>query len=115
MFPDPTLTLADQILWIVAVFMKTMAAEGCKRRIGLFSVAIWSRVKRFERRFLALYAEWKAGTLPKARVVRAKDTSPRPSSAERRGGERHRRCRGLPRLIRGRTMRRRSSGPSSGR
>ena len=67
MFPDPTLTLADQILGIVAVFMKTMAAEGCKRRIGLFSVAIWSRVKRFERRFLALYAEWKAGTLPKAR------------------------------------------------
>ena len=64
MFTDPTLTLADQIFWLVAVFMKTMAAEGCKRRIGLFSVAIWSRVKRFERRFLALYAEWKAGTLP---------------------------------------------------
>ena len=67
MLTDPTLTLADQIFWLVAVFMKTMAAEGCKRRIGLFSVAIWSRVKRFERRFLALYAEWKAGTLPMAR------------------------------------------------
>ena len=81
MFPDPTLTLADQILGIVAVFMKTMAAEACKRRIGLFSVAIWSRVKRFERRFLALYAEWKAGTLPQARGVRAKDTSPRPTGS----------------------------------
>ena len=79
MFTNPGFTLGDQIFWMVDLFCKTMAAEGCKRRIGLFSVAIWSRVKRFERRFLALYAEWKAGTLPKARGVRAKDTSPRPS------------------------------------
>jgi len=64
MYPDPTHTLSGQLVWIVDVFMKTLAAEGCKRRIGLFSIAIWSRVKRFERRFSALYAQWKAGTLP---------------------------------------------------
>ena len=86
MLTDPTLTLADQIFWLVDVFMKTMAAEGCKRRIGLFSVAIWSRVKRFERRFLALYAEWKAGTLPKARVVRAAAT-PHPDPPPQGGRE----------------------------
>ena len=86
MLTDPTLTLADQIFWLVAVFMKTMAAEGCKRRIGLFSVAIWSRVKRFERRFLALYAEWKAGTLPQARGVRAAAT-PHPGPPPQGGRE----------------------------
>ena len=86
MLTDPTLTLADQIFWLVAVFMKTMAAEGCKRRIGLFSVAIWSRVRRFERRFLALYAEWKAGTLPQARGVRAAAT-PHPSPPPQGGRE----------------------------
>ena len=77
MFPDPTLTLADQLFWIVDVFMKTMAPEACTRRIGLFSVAIWCRVKRFERRFSALYAQWKAGTLP----------APRPSPARVGEGE----------------------------
>ncbi len=32
------------------------------------SVAAWQRVKGFERRFSALYAQWKAGTLAKARA-----------------------------------------------
>jgi len=67
MYPDPTLTLADQILGIVGVFLKTLAPEACRLRIGLLSVAIWNRVRRFERRFLALYAMWKAGTLPPPR------------------------------------------------
>ena len=35
---------------------------------GCLALAIWKRVQRFERRFCALYARWKAGTLPKARV-----------------------------------------------
>jgi hypothetical protein len=77
MFTDPTFTLADQLFWIVDLFCKTMAPEACKRRIGLFGLAVWSRVKRFERRFSALYAMWKAGTLPQARA--RKSTSPRPS------------------------------------
>ncbi len=78
MFTDPTLTLSDQLFRIVEVFVKTFAQEGCKLRIGLYSIAIWSRVKRFERGFCALYAQWKAGTLPMARR-RQEDTSPRPS------------------------------------
>ena len=78
MYPDPTLTLAGQLFWIVDVFMKTLAAEGCKRRIGLFSLAIWSRVKVFERRFSALYAMWKAGTLPKPQARAAATPHPNP-------------------------------------
>ncbi len=67
MLTDPSLTLADQIVWIVALSLKTLAAEACHRRVGSLSVALWRRVKRFERRFLALYAGWKAGTLPPLR------------------------------------------------
>jgi hypothetical protein len=67
MFTDPSLTLAGQLFWIVDVFCKTMAPEACKRRIGSLSVAVWSRVKRFERRFSVLYARWKAGKLPRPR------------------------------------------------
>src|SRR5579872_7144531 len=71
MLPDPnpsltpTLTLADQVVWMVDVFLKILAPEACKQRIGLLSCAIWNRVRRLERRFCSLYAEWKAGTLPK--------------------------------------------------
>jgi hypothetical protein len=45
-----------------------MAPEACRLRIGSLSIAVWQRVKGFERRFAALYAQWKAGTLPKARA-----------------------------------------------
>jgi hypothetical protein len=79
MFTDPTFTLADQLFWIVDVFLKTMGPEACKRRIGLFSLAVWSRVKRFERRFSALYAMWKTGTLPKARVRAGAASTPHPN------------------------------------
>ncbi len=68
MFPDPTLTLADQLFLIVELFCKIMAPEACKLRIGSISVTIWKRVRKLERRFSALYARWKAGTLPKARA-----------------------------------------------
>ena len=84
MFPDPALTLADQILGIVAIFLKTLAPEACARRIGLLSVAIWNRVRRFERRFLALHAMWKAGTLPKARVRAVATSFPSPLAGEQR-------------------------------
>jgi len=67
MYPDPNLTLADQMHWMVSVFLKMLAPEAGKRRIGLVSAAIWNRVRKFERRFCALYAMWKAGTLPPAR------------------------------------------------
>ena len=82
MYPDPALTLADQILGIVGVFLKTLAPEACRLRIGLYQIAIWKRVKKFERRFLALYSMWKAGTLPKARV---RPISPPPLEGGGRG------------------------------
>ena len=34
--------------------------------MGLFQIAILTRVKRFERRFCALYSLWKTGRLPQA-------------------------------------------------
>jgi hypothetical protein len=75
MFTDPGFTLGDQMYWIVDLFLKTLAPEACKLRVGSLSVAVWQRVKRLERRFSALYARWKAGTLAPAR-----GTSPRPSA-----------------------------------
>src|SRR4051812_3118371 len=75
MFNDPGFTLADQLFWIVDAFRKTMWADPRTRGLGALSVAIWARVRGFERRFSRLYAMWKEGRLPKAR----KDTSPRPS------------------------------------
>jgi hypothetical protein len=68
MFTNPGLTLGDQIFWIVDLVLKTLAPEACKLRIGAVSGVIWNRVRKFERQFLALYARWKAGTLPQARA-----------------------------------------------
>jgi len=75
MFTNPGFTLGDQIFWMVELFLKTLAAEACKLRVGVVSVAVWTRGRTFQRRFCALYAMWKAGTLPTARV--RKSTSPR--------------------------------------
>ena len=89
MFTNRDFTLADQIFWIADLFYKTVAPEACRLRIGLYQIAIWKRVKKFERRFLALYAMWKAGTLPKPRV---RAISPPPLE----GGGRGEGCSGGP-------------------
>ena len=89
MFTNPSFTLGDQIYWTIDLFLKIMAREACKRRIGLYAMALRSRVQRFERRFLALYALWKAGKLPGARVRgdgTAADPSSRPSRSRGEGG-----------------------------
>ena len=77
MFTDPAFTLADQLFWMIDCFRKAMAPEACRRRIGALSLAVWARVHGLERRFAALYAMWKAGTLP----------PPRPSPASAGEGE----------------------------
>ncbi len=79
MFTNPGFTLADQFSGIVELFRKTMWAEPRTRGLGALSVAIWQRVRGFERRFAKLYAMWKAGTLPVRRVSNREGTSPRPS------------------------------------
>jgi hypothetical protein len=56
--------------WIIVFFCRTIAPEACRLRIGVLSCTIWNRVRKFERRFYALYAMWKAGTLPKPRLRR---------------------------------------------
>jgi len=68
MFNNPGYTLADQIRGLVALFCKVMAAEASPVRFGALSVVLWNRVRKLERRLLALYAMWTAGTLPMARV-----------------------------------------------
>jgi hypothetical protein len=86
MFPDSTLTLAAQIVWTVEDLLKVLAVEAGKLRTpGLLARALWSRVRRFERRFGALYAQWKAGTLPKARVRKGSSPQPSPQRGEGEG------------------------------
>ena len=79
MYPDPSLTLADQMVRIVDVFLKTLTPEVGRRRLGgwLWG-AIRNRVGRLSRRFCALYAMWKAGTLPEVRVSAAAPPPPEP-------------------------------------
>src|SRR5215471_8968678 len=76
MFTNPGYTLADQIRGLVELFCKVMAAEASPVRFGALSVVLWNRVRKLERRLLALYAMWTAGTLPMARM-RAAPSSPR--------------------------------------
>ena len=77
MFNNPSFTLREQILGTLDLFRKIMAAEACKLRLGLLPIALWSRMGRFERRFLGLYARWKAGKVPKARVRAGAPPPPR--------------------------------------
>src|SRR6185437_13459148 len=85
MLPEPTLTLADQLFWIVDCFCKTVAAEACKRRVGALGVAVWNRVRRFERRFCSLYGMWRAGTLPVGRKGAGAGAYPPPRPSPSRG------------------------------
>jgi len=64
MFTNPGFTLSDQIAATVELFCKIMPAEACKLRVGVLSIALWTRVRRLGGRFCKLYAMWKAGTLP---------------------------------------------------
>ena len=89
MFSNPAFTLADQLFWIVDCFRKSMWADPRTRGLGSLSVAIWVRVQGLERRFSALYAMWKAGTLPAHTVRRSDAPSPRPSPAQCGRGRRH--------------------------
>jgi hypothetical protein len=79
---NPASSLAVHVLWVVDCFCKTMAPEACKRRIGLLSIALWARVKRFERRFCQLYAMWKAGKLPPPRPTASIPAAGLPSRRE---------------------------------
>ena len=73
--PHPTLTLAGQMQQTLDMFWRTMPREAGLPRFCALSVALWQRVRKLVGRFCALYALWKAGTLPKARVRAA---APRP-------------------------------------
>src|SRR5215472_2223294 len=77
MSPHPTLNPADQLFHIVEAFLTALAAEAWKRRLGLYLLATWQRVRGLQRRFAALYGKWKAGTLPQVRA-RREGSLPRP-------------------------------------
>src|SRR5215472_3148777 len=84
MVTNPSCTLADQLSGIVELFRKAMWAEPRTRGLGPLSVAIWQRVRGFERRFSALYSLWKAGKLPQVRARAVAHPSPQPPPS--RGG-----------------------------
>ena len=44
MYPDPTLTLADQMRMLADIFLKILGRR--RARIGATSLAIWRRVQR---------------------------------------------------------------------
>jgi hypothetical protein len=65
----PKNTLRERFAWMVEWARKMMGAEAHKRRLdGPIPVAAFKRIGRLGRRFIALYALWKAGTLPQARM-----------------------------------------------
>lgn len=46
----------------------------CDRRLTVLLVAVWGRIARIRQRLERLIAQWRAGTLPKARASRAGQT-----------------------------------------
>jgi len=87
MFTNPGFTLADQLSGIVELFRKALWADPRTRGLGALSVAIWQRVRGFERRFSRLYAMWKAGTLPPARPAAVTGVDRGAGSEARRAGD----------------------------
>ena len=77
MYPDPTLTLADQMRMLADIFLKILGPQACKDRRDLAGdLAAGAEVTG---RFCALYTMWKAGTLPKVRVRALAAPPPQPS------------------------------------
>src|SRR5262249_44789989 len=88
MFNNPGFTLGDQMHWLIELFCQTMAPEACKRRVTWLSVPLWTRARKLRGRFCALYAMWKAGTLPRVRVRAGAVVRPSPRPAGGEGGVR---------------------------
>jgi hypothetical protein len=71
-------TFASYFAFAVDTIMKVLLREGVARGPQELVVLTGQRIRRLERRFNALLARWRAGTLPAVGTVRD-DTSPQPS------------------------------------
>src|SRR5215472_14242411 len=86
----PAITPAWYMQRILEMFWVTMPREACHIRFGALSCALWGRVKKLIGRFCALYALWKAGTLPKVRASARAVAPPPPRPSPVKGeGELH--------------------------
>src|SRR5271165_2807973 len=66
---SPNPTLAERFHWLVECMFHSTSSENCRRHTMDWPLALamgrWGR--RLRNRFAALYAQWKAGTLPAPR------------------------------------------------
>src|SRR6185437_7229570 len=88
-------TFVSYFAFAVDTIMKVLLREGIARGPVELVQMTGRRIRRLERRFDALLARWRAGTLPG--VGRRDDTSPRPSPQSGEGEVRARAAWGFPR------------------
>jgi len=72
-------TFASYFALAVDTILKVLWREGYARGPQALVTLTYNRVRRLERRFNALVAQWRAGMLRAARAGGRNDTSPRPS------------------------------------
>jgi hypothetical protein len=78
-------TFATYFAFAVDTIMKVLLREGVARGPWELVRLTGNRIRRLERRFNALLARWRAGTLPAAGVARDKEGTPHPNSPPQGG------------------------------
>src|SRR5271165_3569220 len=77
---SPNPTLAERFHWLVECMFHSTSTENCRRHTMDWPLALamggWAR--RLRSRFAALYARWKAGTLPAPRTVSREQSTGEP-------------------------------------
>src|SRR6516164_6625405 len=74
-------TFASYFSLAIDLILKALWREGYARGPQELIRLTWNRLRRLERRFNALVAQWRAGTLPALRAVRRR-TSPQSGDGE---------------------------------
>src|SRR6516162_7650635 len=81
-------TFASYFAFAVDAILKVLWREGFARGPQELVRLTWYRIRRLERRFNALVAQWRAGTLPAVGVVRSLEPTPHPDPPPQGGRER---------------------------
>jgi len=80
-------TFASYFPFAVDTILKVLWREGFARGPQELVRLTWYRIRRLERRFNALVAQWRAGTLPAVGVVRSLEPTPHPDPPPQGGRE----------------------------
>ena len=80
-------TFASYFAFAVDAILKVLWREGFARGPQELVRLTWYRIRRLERRFNALVAQWRAGTLPAVGVVRSLEPTPHPDPPPQGGRE----------------------------